>query len=56
MKNRKNLPDGLLRLRLFRLRLRGRLSLSAAAVLIDHYLTGVFPEAKLYKNLVRELW
>ena len=28
----------------------------AAAVLIDHYLTGIFPEAKHYKNLVRELW
>ena len=43
MKNRKNLPDGLLRLRLFRLRLRGRLSLSAAAVLIALAILVLFP-------------
>lgn len=28
----------------------------AAAVMIDQYLSDVFPEAKHYKNLVRELW
>lgn len=28
----------------------------AAAVLIDQYLSEIFPEAKHYKNLVREIW